>query len=40
MNYAIFWRGDLVIEVPPEELSEILSTFECWIDHKSRTVML
>ena len=40
MNYAIFWHGDLVIEVSPEELPEILATFECLVDHKSRTVML
>ena len=40
MNYAIFWHGDLVIEVSPEELSEILATFDCWVDHKSRTVLL
>jgi len=40
MNYAVFWRGELAAEVPPAELSEVLATFECWVDYPSRTVVL
>lgn len=40
MKYEIFWHGLLITTVDSRGLSDVLATFECWVDHKTGTVML
>lgn len=40
MDYAIFWHGQLVTTVDERGLSDVLATFICWVDQRSRTVIL
>lgn len=40
MKYEVFFRGESIMEVLPEDLDGIVATFICFIDHPSRTVIL
>jgi len=38
--YAVFFAGIEICVAPEEAVSEIQATFECFIDHPSRTIVL
>jgi len=38
--YAVFFSGTEVLLAPEREVPEIQATFECFVDHVSRTIIL